>query len=631
MCIKRSINKIISLLIIILFIILSSQQCFAELKTNDISFSLCYGFIIPSDKYDNKTFENQIYCKVLHLINDLLREKITVYWTISNITASVIDINDIEKKKELHFEKGSFIVPFAGKEKIDAKISAIICDYNRTSEIETKDNIKLHTYVLLNNINSPANRLFEVKIAQFHDVITGGEEHYLEIARNCGFLNFDFITEKIIKNTLDNTKYNLLIYGGSCTGYSSFHNALTASSYQLREDIIYDVANKIRKFVVEGGGYIGSCGGAERASSGFYLGNIAINFDKKVYNTNLKTYGIIALSDAVFKINLNWTGIDTEVKIINQSHPVSYGLGEICYDKYAGGPHFLKLGENSQIIALFNNFKIDSMNDTPCWVSSKFGNGKVIIYSTHPETLVWKEGAEKANGNRILSNSIYYTTSEKVSEINLFNSVTFSFIENIWNKTNNLNENIDKTEAFNDIKNRINKTIAKFSKITNKIEKLLSKVRDYQSDITNNFLGYNSIHEAIFYINLLKIYLENAIENFNIFEDVYPLLYVKPNFVKNVNMLNSSLNNNMNETKKICSKLINLCNNYENKLIVYSHCRMFPFKNLIKIFGLLVKETAFKIYKEGVKVFHYVPKIYFDSLKCLRTNWYNYEAEIVIE
>jgi hypothetical protein len=621
-------KKLTSILIVLCFFTLYIQQCEANQKPVECSTQLCYGFILPLKKFENLTIENEIFCKTKHLINDLLREKIPVYWTQNNFTAKISEIKDIKNIYDCFIEKGSFIIPFSKDDFIDTKLTAIIFDYNQTSEIEYENKFRVEVYILRTPLNVVVCRLNDVKIVQYHNIVTGGEEHFLENARNCGFLNFDFITEKTINKKLDISRYNLFLCAGGVVGYSSFHIPLTACTNEIYEDIVYKGSKAIRKFVSEGGGYIGACHGAERAISGFYIGNIPINFKNRVYNPELKTLGSLALTDAIIKTNSNWTGFFPEIKIMNQTHPVTYGLEKISVDRYAGGPHFKYIGENSEEIARLHNFNHFNMNNSACWVSSIFGNGKVVIYSTHPEALCWREDLKKVTGHKVISNSYYYTTSEEKDDININSWVNFSFIKNIWNKTAILTGNMGKSEVFSYIKNNINTTIFEIDNLTLIITELLKKICDVKEDTSNNFLGYDSVNEVIFYINLFKSYLENGTKTFDIFEKIYQLLYNDSVLKNNLNDLLSNISVNLNRTRDVCSDIKNLCKEYENKLKLYNK----TLKRILRIganfIKLMLKDNAFKIYRESVKGFHCAHKVYFDSLKFMRSSWYDYETYI---
>ena len=76
---------------------------------------------------------------------------------------------------------------------------------------------------------------------------------------------------------------------------------------------------------------------------------------------------------------------------------------------------------NSDIIALFNNTD-PSIDGTPSWISSDFGNGKIVLFSTHPEIVDYTLGH---TGKTIISNALFYTTSKIKTELTIAYSKTW--------------------------------------------------------------------------------------------------------------------------------------------------------------------------------------------------------------
>ena len=218
-------KKALYYFVIICFLLSPINQCIANQKPNTTekgiladSTLLYYGFIIPMTGYENAIIENQITCKNRHLANDLLREQIPVFWASEYFTAYITDIT-LSNEEEMFFEKGTFIIPFTGNDTLDTKLLAMIWDYNQSSEIDSNSEIKVHVYLLNQAITIKSYQLSEIKIAQYQSLFADGEEHYLEVSRNCGFLTFDFLPEIILNKKLNNLAYNVIMWGGSCQGY----------------------------------------------------------------------------------------------------------------------------------------------------------------------------------------------------------------------------------------------------------------------------------------------------------------------------------------------------------------------------------------------------------------------------
>ena len=628
-------KKSVTLLMVICFLTMSISQCLANPKHNlteqgilEYPTSIYYGFIIPMTGYENATIENQITCKNRHLVNDLLREQIPVYWSLENFTAHIVD-TALSNEEEMFFEKGTFILPFTGNDTLDTKLLAIIWDYNQSSEIESNNEIKAQVYLLNQTIAIRAYPLSEVKIAQYQGLLADGEEHYLEVSRNCGFLTFDYLTNKTINKTLKNTAYNVIMIGGSCEGYSSFHEGLSARIYQIREDLNYNLSKTIRSFVANGGSYIGSCLGAALASCGMYFGSIPVYLKRRAYNPNLNSLILLGLSDVIFKMPTDLPPPNIEAKIVDKTHPVTYGLEDIIADIYLGGPYFTHLGENAHVIALFHNIG-NYFNSTPSWISSNFGAGKVVFLSSHPEILCWAQGKEGFIGNTVISNALYYTTSKEVIDLNTINSRNISFIMEIWEKTVDLIDDADESNVLNDIKIRINNTISDFDELANNLSTILEIIKDINPDLPKNFLGYDSTYYVIKYFDLFNTYLENATKTLTIIEHIYPLLENTTDFIHDLDFLKDDLSQCINETQRICTECNKLFKRYKDILHMYNKSQNLPGQLGLNIYKFFAKDTVFRLYRESIKGYQYTPKTYFNSLKLLRTSWYNYEANIAI-
>ncbi|MDH7517274.1 MAG: hypothetical protein QHH19_02910 [Candidatus Thermoplasmatota archaeon] len=616
-------KRIKSLILVFIFLGVIINQHAVDSKSLDNSFS-CYGFIIPFTLHENKTIENLIFCKTRHLVNDFLQEKIPVYWGASNFTANITDIC-FNNRIDNFFEKGTFIVPFTGNDTLDKKLLAIIYDYNQSSEIESKNEVKTPIYLINQTFTIKAYPLSELKIAQYQSLFAGGEEHYLEVSRNCGFLNFDFVPETKIKDKLNNSAYNIIIWAGSCIGYSSFHKGLSAGLYQINEDLNSKISKTIRSFVSNGGGYIGSCYGAYSASSGLYIGSLPIYLKRRAYNPNLNSLVILALSDVICKQVVNYTPKHIEAKIVDESHPVTFGLDDIVPDKYGGGPYFAYLGENAHVVARFHNFN-DNFNGSASWISSNFGKGKVMIFSTHPESLCWAQDEKRLYvGNTIISNALYYLTSNEITDLNTINSRNISFILEVWEKTANLIDYTDTANVLNEIKISINDTIISINELNNNLSAILEIIEDINPDVPNNFLGYESTYWVIWYFNLYNTYLENTTKTLTIIELIYPLLENMTNFKQDLEILKDDLSERINETQNIIIECNTLCKGFKNILDRYNKTLKRLGKLGLNIYSYFAKNTAFKLYRESVKGFHYAPQTYFNSLKLLRHYWYDYE------
>jgi len=628
---RKEINlKVVSVLIVICFLAISMNRCIANPGSQ--KDSSCYGFIAPLFKCENITVEDQINCKTKNMVNDLLGEQIAVYWTSTNITASIRKIND-ETGQEMFFEKGTFIIPFTGDNVQDKKIIAVACDYNQSSEIEAGDLIKIPVYLLMEPLITRVYQLSEVKIAQYKGVVnTGCDQYYLEIARKCGFLTFEYLDDKELTKKLNNNAFNVIMWPGDSLKLSFLYTGKSAPIYWVIEDVKYGVSRAVRDFVAAGGGYIGSCAGACRAACGAQfetrIGNVTIDWERKAYNPKLCSIGLMAISDVIFKSSMLEPGA-IESKIFNDMHPVTYGLDSIASDWLCGGPQFVDIGKNSQIIALFHNTNT-YLDGTPSWISSNFGNGKAVIFSTHPEIEEVKMGHA---GEIIISNALYYTTSKGIKELQTFHPTNLSFIGDAWKKTSNLTiDTNNKADIFEKIKTIINGTISEITNLSEKLQslkELIRKIADEKNihlDSKNNTSPGNfSISPNLVYLDIFIKYFTNTTKTLDTLEKIYPLLKNDTGFIKQIETLKTELSEAINETRCMCSESQKIYPHFYRALLEYQQAKI-----LLKIRENVIEENVHKLNWQIPSGFYYIPQTYFNSLKLLRASWYNYETNMAI-
>ena len=585
----------------------------------------CFGFIAPLNTYENITINEQINSKTRQMINDFLREQIPVYWIATNGTVKVKDIENIKEEKDVFFEKGTFIIPFTTDNNTDIKISAIIFDYNQSAEINEYTNLHVPVYLLLEKMNVSGYLLSEVKIVFFKSSFNPhiSEYFFLEIARKCGFLTFEFFNEYDTKRgNLDNNMFNVLIYG--------WGNRYTYLSWFI-EDIFYDVSKSIRKFVENGGGYIGSCGGPYRAacevtsnvSIGSSYRHIKYNCTRQAYNPNLNSYGLLAIADvAVEEPNILLEAIES--KIVNTSHPVSYSLDPVVTDWVYGGPKYYRIGKNSEVIALFYNTSTH-VDNTPSWVSSKFGKGRVVLFSTHPELVDYEFNH---TGKTVHSNALFYTTASNVTEVNISNSKTILFILDVWEKTSNLSLGGPGTQ-FISITNKIKKTTSDIENLSVYLIQVMNRIEAVarQNDISPISIGHRSVNISYKTLQRFIQYYAYGLGTIDMMEKVYSLLENDTDFVNRTIILKNDLNEKINNSQEI----IQASQSIYQKLNIY----LTRYENLIWRdrsipLELLLITTVNKLMQQISLGYYYIPQIFFNSLKLLRSSWYAYETNICI-
>jgi len=582
-------KKIFVILIVFIFLFSSLSINSYGIKTNNgnINNSKIYGFITNIGPFENVRINKNKNCRTYNMINDLLRENISVYWTSEDINLLVSQFN-VSIKINKFFEKGAFIIPFTGIEKIDKKITVIMCDYNQTSEIE--DNITtIPIYKILEKNDIISYKLSNVKIIQITNKASSVEIWYFDNALCCGFLDIDLVEEKNLKEQLKND-YNVLIWPGAAM-------PIEVIVYTVLSGLKIDSTSGIvRDFVSNGGGFLGSCYGSFIASSGVLP--FPMYLKRRAYNPDLNSIGIFSLADFL-TMPIKYVG-DVNVRIINNSHPVVYGIDdEIIVDHFEYGSKIVFNSKTVEVIAEFDkgNSKLEG---SPDYVSSKFGEGRIVTFGSHPE---FNPNIE----NKIVSNSLFYITSKNkdIFEINHERNSTF-FLE-ILEKTGDLRKKMNVQENRLDyICHEINYTINCFSSYPENLYEYL-----------------------IFYLKN-DYYVLKTIDNLHKIESLSKLM-------DNDNKFNSDL-------EKIEDQIMALLNQAQisiNKSSIY-------YKNFYKVYNFLgdfdenntsivsfIKKIIIRQFGKpfnnefNILLLKCLYKCYFESTKFLRHYWYEYESSII--
>jgi len=292
------------------------------------------------------------------------------------------------------------------------------------------------------------------------------------------------------------------------------------------------------------------------------------------------------------------------------------------------GPRFVRVGKNSNVIATFHNTS-RFLDGTPSWISSTFGNGKVMLFSGHPEfidsdvypSFVSPAVDEYYVGKKIISNTLYYTTSKEIAELNTSESRPLN--------TSDLTDTFHKTEnIFEEIKTNITQTLDDIIDLTNKINLSVELIHNVSYEVSisldgncSTFLGYFSARFTIHYLCLFIKYLENTQKTLNTIEMIYPLLQHDGEFIHQIESLKDDIGNRINETNNMIAKSRSIWQEYNAQLQDYQQNQ-----KLSRIKEKNIPKKAHELIKQITSGFQYIPQIYFDSLKCLRHNWYNYES-----
>jgi len=263
------------------------------------------------------------------------------------------------------------------------------------------------------------------------------------------------ITDKDIINGKLNTKnYDLFIFPGIGRGYIHLFDKPFPTPWK----------NNIRKFVRNGGGYLGICGGAVVA--GYGLANKPETHWEKIADkvalriANVKVYQEICLpfeGEKVGQTAYMWygSGIPAKVKL-NKEHPIFSSFPKKFWTiRHIGGPAFVEISKKVDVLAIYSKELSDiapvhvwkwgpllrkkevpegdilkylkkkgmkELIDLKDWdkqkemiktnlkgkaavVANEYGKGRVVIFGPHPEYPSWKGGyieeAEDIPHNRL--------------------------------------------------------------------------------------------------------------------------------------------------------------------------------------------------------------------------------------
>lgn len=575
----------IAVLLILSIIICNFNVNAYSKNVNNVQF---FGFLIPDFDYEDDDFENLIYRNIINLVNDLLRENITVYWVTNNISMNVLNLFD-NHSKIMEFRKGSFIVPFSGNEENDFKLTNIIYNYNYTCEINSIIDIQIPVFLILEQKNLPCYRLNKVKIIGYRNYLSCTEDWYQQVAFLCGFLDFDVFDNSIFSDKIDNSVYNLIIF----PGYD-----LCLPSYFAFLEIILDIfskrTNEIRSFIRNGGGYVGSCYGQYMASAGIF----PIYQKRKALNPELDNYGFLALQDVQTGIG-EFVNI-LEQAVVNDSHPVTTNLGDYIIGGYGSYPKVTYAGDTVDVLLKFINSS--SLDGHPSIVSSEFGKGKVVSIGPHPEVsdidttpLYWDKYISTHHaGKRIVVNSFLYTTS-KNDYLQIEYSYNQNIISNVINKNKNLSYLLENNGDYfllqvNELYNLVDKIyeLYDFLNITlNKI-KNIAKNENINLEKDGSFLAYAVLKYGIHEFELMLDHLRNSINNLISLDKVVFLNNNDNKFMDNIKDFKENLTKNINqlynmnsETKSSLIKLNNMVDNYNKSRFYKKYChKISRFKGL---------------------------------------------------
>lgn len=636
-------HKAITLSFILLFSIGSVyspiMNCTDTDSISNIAYSdlLCYGFLIPLPSSDAIEANPEIQLSLLNLINDLLRLEVPVYWTTSAITVSTKPIHIGSAPEPRSFEAGTFLIPLTNRSSLDAKIVAVVGDYNGTHELDSHTQAIEIVMVSEPLILEQAYHLHEPNTAYYYGegVYSNSLNWYVSTLYNAGFLTNRFLSDDEVIQALNTNDFNVFIWpGGDILRDITSNVNIWTRIHKL---------NAIKHFVNLGGGYIGSCYGAFAACSGTRFFPLPLLSN---HGFLLPTVGFLSIQDTFTALALS-SSINVTVSDID--HPVLYGVsGTITNSQLRGGPVYTWLGKNTQSLGTIKDVnstiwaywfrelygsntsyakKIIDLwarftTGKTVWTTSTYGNGKVVTFGDHPEV-----GA--ITQKRLIYNALFYTTSTMTSQILLDVPLPISTIETMAQKSENLTIPNTPSNEFPELYDSINETLADFQTFQFESESIFNKTWSLIENHTMNV----SLGIDIFVSGMWEFrgtmgrsihYLMNGSEDENVqsflkkLDGIYYALRSKNLTINDsIDTFIISEQQRLDEIRNINTNISVALTSLNTLLDCYSGSQT-QNDSLLTITHSLWENS--KLLEKNC------PLIFFDSLKLLRDAWYLYET-----
>ncbi len=152
-------------------------------------------------------------------------------------------------------------------------------------------------------------------------------------------------------------------------------------------DLGADGRQAVRRFVRDGGGYVGLCAGAFSATSNYGSGMSLINAAPVTGSIDVPGVGQVSAAAR---------GAGTvRIELIDAGKRVFVGFPDLMDIRYSGGPIFSPAGnEDLPMYVTLAVFRTEvweyeaqrgRMVGTPAIIAARFGKGRVMVVSPHPE------------------------------------------------------------------------------------------------------------------------------------------------------------------------------------------------------------------------------------------------------
>jgi len=573
---RATISFIIVLLLILSFFAFSSLFSGPEPDEEE-----CYGYIIPLGTCPEEERPEQFI--TVNMINDLLRNNVSVYWSVCDFSALSKPLYG-EEASPKQYEKGSFLISFSGDLFRDRLATRIIYDYNLQKGTQASK--------LLEPLKVEAHPLEPAKIAyHFGPLVDTCALHYIGAAESGGFFSNELLEDGEAAELLNNEDFNLFVWpGADDTTLSGFLSLLSNKD-----------AKAIRNFVSSGGGYIGSCYGSYLASSGLLGLHIPLVFLHLIDSTTVfMAFPVVG---------------PIEIEITDQDLPIVYGIGNQTRSIYYGGPRFFP-GKNSHVFARYRNLTeemkpspyleiiplinlnkippnsvkriwISRALDSPAFITSQFDKGKVIAFGPHPELMPPTFSQSAGKGEipeqiRLTHNAFFYATAQEQREVKLVNFYKDSDISKFGEAVILLS---DKGLQFDEIKGKIEHTKKRILRVHQENFKELSKEAD-ESDLTTYWI-----------LNHCLVYLDKATAMLAELE-LIPIAKEDEDWILGeVEKLEAEITSRLFEANKITEETGNLLPSHHDARV------------------------------EAKRLLKFVPQVYYETAKTSRDLFYHWEAK----
>lgn len=602
-----------------------------------VSDTNCFGFLIPLPSSEKIDEDPEVQNSTMNLINDLLRLQVPVYWSKDTFLVSTKQMNSEDSPEIRSFEPGTFIVPFSEITRDNAKIISVMNDYNLTHElhkhIQPTMVYKLTEQLFLDE----ALQLVEPKIAYYYDegVYSNSLNWYVSTLYQSGFLSNEYLSNEDVITSLDPSTFNVFIWPGG----------------EIVEDINSNVSvvtrilkqNKIKEFVAEGGGYIGSCYGAFAASSGTRFYPIPL---LPYYFSHMPSVGFLSLQDCFTSLGISCS---INVTIEDSSHPVLFGVNGTVHDsQLRGGAVYTWLGENTESLGVIKEVNstiwthwfrdLFSSNSSyaqklidlwvkfttgkTVWTTSEYKNGKVVTFGDHPEI-------GQMHLQRIIHNSVFYVSSQSVQDVSISLSLADSEVNQIAEKSHNLPIINSTSGLFTDVYEQLDSTISeylRFNDVSSEIFNVTWSLLENNSMDMSIAIGLfvSGMWEFSGTIDRSMRYLDNengedSLRKYLVkIEDIYDQSMVHNiSLDESIDVYKEDVQNRFIELKTLNEEI---ASDLERMYMILKEYDGSSVQNEILL------ELADQLWDHSKNIEKNCPGLFFDSLKFLRDIWYSYES-----